>query len=109
MYILKKKQKLRLFPVSFYTLVILKAADWPRQTVSTHGITGAGTVALLEAVDQATVQAGFALLQAPVLFEATVPTGHTPGTLSIAKATFLEGLKGKIHRLRGGVSRMRRE
>lgn len=75
----------------------------PWQTVATHGVAGGGTVALLEAVDESTVQAGLALLQAPVLFEATAPAGHTPGILSIAKATFLKGLTGEIHRVRGGV------
>lgn len=80
-----------------------RAQHRPGQAVSTQCVAGGGTVALLEAVDESTVQAGLALLQAAVLFEATAPTGHTPGILSIAKATFLEGLEGKTHRLRGGV------
>lgn len=75
----------------------------PGQTVATHGVAGGGTVALLEAVDESTVQAGLALLQAPIFFEATAPAGHAPGILSITKATFLGGLIGEIHRVRGGV------
>ena len=75
----------------------------PRQTVATHSIAGGGAVAFLEAVDESTIQAGLALLQAPVLFEATAPAGHTPGILSITKATFLGRLTGEIHRVRGGV------
>lgn len=75
----------------------------PRQTVPTHSIAGGGAVALLEAVDESTVQTGLALLQAPVLLEATAPAGHTPGILSIAKAAFLRRLTGEIHRVRGGV------
>lgn len=75
----------------------------PGQTVTTHGIAGGGAVALLDAVDECTVQAGLALLQAPVLFEAAAPAGHTPGILSVAKATFLRRLTGEIHRVRGGV------
>lgn len=75
----------------------------PRQTVATHSVAGGGAVALLEAVDESTVQAGLALLQAPVFLEATAPAGHAPGILSITKATFLWGLKGEIHRVRGGV------
>lgn len=75
----------------------------PWQTITTHSITGGWTVALLEAVDESTVQAGLALLQAPVLFEATAPTGHTPGIVSIAKATFLRGLSEEIHWVRGRV------
>lgn len=61
----------------------------PRQTVATHGVADGGTVALLESVDESAVQAGLALLQAPVLFKATAPAGHAPGILSITKATFL--------------------
>lgn len=75
----------------------------PRQTVTTHSVAGGGAVALLEAVHEATVQAGLALLQAPVLFEAAAPAGHAPGILSVTKATFLEGLMGEIPRVRGGV------
>lgn len=75
----------------------------PRQTLATHGVAGGGAVALLEAVDEPTVQAGLALLQAAVLLEAAAPAGHAPGILSIAKAAFLGGLTGETHRLRGGV------
>lgn len=64
----------------------------PRQTVATHGVAGGGAVALLEAVGEATVQAGLALLQAAALFEAAAPAGHAPGILSITEATFLGGL-----------------
>jgi len=80
-----------------------RAVLLPRQTVATHRVAGGRAVALLEAVDESAVQTGLALLQAPVLFEATAPAGHAPGILSITKATFLEGLEGKIHRVRGGV------
>lgn len=76
----------------------------PGQTVTTHGVAGGGAVALLDAVDECAVQAGFALLQAPVLFEAAAPAGHTTGILSVAKATFLRGLTGEIHRVRGGAA-----
>lgn len=75
----------------------------PRQTVATHCIAGGRAVSLLEAVDESTVQAGLALLQTSVLLEATAPAGHTLGILSITKATFLGGLTGEIHRVRGGV------
>lgn len=75
----------------------------PRQTVATHCIAGGGAVALLETIDESTVQTGLALLQAAVLLEATAPAGHTLGILSITKATFLEGLTGETHRERGGV------
>lgn len=75
----------------------------PGQAFATHSVAGGGTVALLEAVDESTVQAGFALLKAAVLLEATGPAGHAPGILSITKATFLEGLMGEIHWVRGGV------
>lgn len=75
----------------------------PRQTVTTHCVACGRTVALLEAVDESTVQTGLALLQAPVFFEATAPAGHAPGILSITKATFLGGLTGEIHRVRDGV------
>lgn len=75
----------------------------PRQTVAAHSVAGGGTVVLLEAVDESTVQTGFAFLQTPILLEATAPAGHAPGILSITKATFLGGLTGEIHRLRGGV------
>lgn len=75
----------------------------PRQAVATHSVAGGRAVALLEAIDECTVQTGLALLQAPVLFEATASAGHAPGIFSIAKATFLEGLMVKIHRVRGGV------
>lgn len=75
----------------------------PGQTVTAHGVAGGGAVALLDAVDERAVQAGLALLQAPVLFEAAAPAGNTPGILSVAKATFLRGLTGEIHRVRGGV------
>lgn len=76
----------------------------PRQAVPTHGVASGGAVALLKTVDESTVQAGLALLQTPVLFEATAPAGHALGILSITKATFLKGLTGKIHRVRGGVA-----
>lgn len=67
----------------------------PRQAVATHGVAGGGAVALLEAVDEGTVQTGLALLQAAVLFEATAPAGHAPGIFSIAEAAFLKGLNVK--------------
>lgn len=67
----------------------------PQQTVSAHGVAGGGAVALLEAVEEATVQAGLALLQTPLLFEAAAPAGHTPGILAVTKATFLQGLGGE--------------
>lgn len=74
----------------------------PGETVAAHGVAGGGAVSLLHAVDERTVQAGLALLQAAVLLEAAAAAGHTPGILSVAKATFLEGLTGETHRVRGG-------
>lgn len=74
----------------------------PGETVAAHGIAGGGAVALLQAVDERAVEAGLALLQAAVLLEAAAAAGHAPGILSVAKATFLEGLTGETHRLRGG-------
>lgn len=74
----------------------------PWQTVATHCVAGGGAVALLETVDESAVQTGLALLQAAVLLEATAPAGYTPGILSITKATFLGGLMGETHRVRGG-------
>ncbi|KAG9348521.1 hypothetical protein JZ751_002257 [Albula glossodonta] len=70
-----------------------------RQAVPTQGIPGGGAVGLLEAVNEGTVQAGLALLQAPVLFEASGSAGDTPGILPIAEATFLEELIRDIHLL----------
>lgn len=87
----------------YFVMILSDVVFSPRQTVPAHGVAGGGAVALLEAVDESTVQTGLALLQAPVLLEATAPAGHTPGILSIAKATFLKRLTGEIHRVRGGV------
>lgn len=89
--------------ILFNQIILSGGVFSPWQTITTHSIAGGGTVALLEAVDESTVQAGLALLQAPVLFEATAPAGHTPGILSIAKATFLKGLSQEIHWVRGRV------
>lgn len=64
----------------------------PWQAVSAHGVAGSRAVARLEAVDERAVQAGLALLQTAVLFEAAGPAGHALGILSVTKATFLQGL-----------------
>ena len=74
------------------TSVWLCVGHPPWQAVSADGVAGGGAVARLEAVDEGTVQADLALLQAAVLFEAVGPAGHALGILSVTKATFLQGL-----------------
>lgn len=49
----------------------------------------------LKAIHQRTVHAWLALLEAPVLLEPVRPAGHALCILSVAEATFLQGLVGK--------------
>lgn len=70
--------------------------DLPRQAFATHSIAGAGAIGFLETVEVGTVKAGFTLLRTLVLFEAASLAGHTMGILSIAEATFLQGLTEDI-------------
>lgn len=70
--------------------------DSPRQAFTTHSVAGAGAVGFLEAVEVGTVKAGFTLLRTLVLLEAASLAGHTMSILSIAEATFLQGLMEDI-------------
>lgn len=70
--------------------------DSPRQAFTAHSVSSAGAVGFLEAVEVGTVKAWFTLLRTLVLFEAASLAGHTIGILSIAEATFLQGLTEDI-------------
>lgn len=83
------------FTISLYDNGVYVLSPGP--ALSTHSVADSGTVALLEAVDEYTVQTRLTLLETAVFLEATGPARHTPGIFSITKATFLEGLKEKKH------------
>ena len=93
---MEKQLKQNVLSLLLYSPHRLNVDASPGQAVSARGVASGRAVGLLEAVEQAAVQAGLALLQATVLLEAGAPAAHAPGIHPVTEATFLGGLTGQV-------------